>query len=129
MRLATLSTWEKFAPCEKFGVFASNFNCFGKWEIGDILIIFIGKEGLVETVIAGNAFHSEEVIWENDLYEWRIPIRIEKKLTGPKGASINRSIKEELCRSVGSNYGYLLRNHTKIDSDIEKAILTAIRNR
>ena len=122
MRLATLSTWEKFAPCEEYGVFASNFNAFNKWAVGDTLIIFIGNEGLVETVVIGDKFKSNEFIWENDLYEWRLPIEIRRRFSGDVGVRVNRAIKDRLAAKYGAAYGYLLRNHTPLLEEVEKDI-------
>jgi len=122
MRLATIPNWEKFGPCEEFGVFASNFNSFRKWSVGDRLLIFIGNEGLVDTRVTGHFFNCNDVIWENDLYEWRIPIEVSKKYSSVIGSRLNRTIKNELYKSIGKSYGYLIRNHTEIQMPLAASI-------
>jgi len=118
VRLAYLSTWEKFEPCEKYRVFASNFNTFRKWRVDERLLIFIGKEGLVKTLVTGEFFNSNEMIWKNDLYEWRVPINKSEKFDGINGTRLNLAIKSLLYKEYGHYYGFLLRNHTCLREEV-----------
>mgnify|MGYP000918731917 CR=1 FL=1 len=122
MRLATLSNWEKFEVCDKYRVFASNHNSFNNWNPGEKLLIFIGKEGLAETQVIGKVFNSNEVIWSNDLYEWRVPIEIFNKFDGIRGETVNSAIKSLLCQEYGHIYGFLIRNHTLLRENVADKI-------
>jgi len=126
MRMASLATWEKFKPCKEYNVFAGNKNTFGSWCIGEPFLLLIGDQGVVLARIDGDVFYSEDMIWDDDIYEWRVRISIVKEFSGDKGRLINNMIRKLLRESVGPKYGYILRNRTKVDDVLEKSIMKII---
>lgn len=126
MRISTLSSWEKFEPCRDYGVFAGNKNTFGGWQIGEPLILLIGELGVVLARVIGKVFYSNEMIWSNDVFGWRVKIEISKEFAGEVGTTMNIDIRKILRDSIGSNYGYILRNRSRVANSIEKMILKIV---
>lgn len=122
MRLASLSHWYKYIPCKENKFFASTKNCFKSWEIGEILIILIGREGVSVSKIIGEPYYSNLMYWDNDLYPWRIPIKIYYEFDGETGQKINRKIRKFLWNAYEDKYGVVLLNRQKISKKIEKQI-------
>ena len=57
-------------------VWGSNKNRFSKWKLGEWLAILVSKDLGVLAKIAGPAFFSNDILWEDDLYPYRIPIEV-----------------------------------------------------
>ena len=129
MRLAALSTWEKFEPCGEYKVFGSNHNSFRKWRAGEILLVFIGQQGLARMRVDGEVFNSNEMIWNNDLYEWRVPIGGITKFEGEIGEKANKEIKSLLLREYGRYYGFLIRNHTELKIEVSDKIEALLKKK
>jgi hypothetical protein len=59
-------------------LWASKQNKFSKWKLGEWLGILVKKELGVLAKVTGPAYHSNDILWEDDLYPYRIPIKIIK---------------------------------------------------
>jgi len=122
MRITTLQTWEKFSKCEENSLYAANKNIFRNWQVGEILVILIGNVGVASMVVSGEPFVSYEMIWENDIYEWRIPVKEIEKYSGRSGEHFNSMLRKFLFSKLGRNYGSLLCNRSKVPDLLEKEL-------
>ncbi len=59
-------------------LWASKQNKFSKWKLGEWLGILVKKELGVLARVSGPAFYSNDILWEDDLYPYRISIEIFK---------------------------------------------------
>ena len=87
MRVAHVDSWKVADVVLKNGVWGSNRSRFGKWKHGETLVLLVDKEGVLVATVSGKPFTSDQMIWEDDLYEYRIPVHIEKVLRGAAGAA------------------------------------------
>lgn len=57
-------------------VWGSNRNRLSRWKLGERLVVLVKKDLGVLVKVAGPSFYSEEILWEDNLYPYRIPIEI-----------------------------------------------------
>lgn len=117
MRVATVSDWHKATPVVEYSVWGANKNVFRSWQVGELFVLLVGFTDVVWGKVAGPPVRSDLMIWDDDLYEWRIPLRDVRKVTGRGASDLNSSIRESLSTSVHGSYGHYVRNQTAFPSD------------
>ena len=125
MRIASVPTWKFADVVVKNGVWGSNRSRFSKWGLGETLIILVGKEGVVVATVAGKAFSSDQTIWADDLYEYRIPVHVKQVFQGAAGSAANRTVREALTAGLDRIYGAYIVSQTKLPEGAEKLVQTA----
>ena len=126
MRIASIPKWTFADVVVANGVWGANLSRFGKWGQGETLVLLVGKEGVVVSTVTGKAFTSDQVIWENDLYEYRIPVRVENVLRGDAGAAANQAVRKALAAGLGNIYGAYIMSQSKLPEEVEKLVKTAL---
>jgi hypothetical protein len=101
-------------------------NLFGTWGRGETLILLVGKEGVVTATVSGKAFVSDQMIWEGDLYEHRVPVHIEKVLRGAAGVAANQAVHKALASGLGNIYGTYIMSQNKLPEEVEKLVRAAL---
>ena len=127
MRLCQVNTVQKAEPIRRLGIWASNLGHFGKWSVDDTLVVFVGREQVGVARVAGPVFCSDDVIWNDDLYAFRVPLVIEAWHEGQEGLSLNRDLRRILIEKYGVHYGVLLRNSSALPASIKAAVHHALR--
>ena len=122
MRITTLETWEKFSKCEENSLYASNKNIFKNWQVGEVIVILIGREGVATMLVEGIPYLSYEMICDNDIYDWRIPLGKIEKYENECGKSLNENLREFLKSELGRIYGSMLCNRNKASDSLEKGV-------
>ena len=125
MRIASVPTWKFADVVVKNGVWGSNRSRLGKWEIGETLAILVGKEGVVVVTTAGKPFLSEQILWEDDVYEYRIPVRVEQVLKEAAGSAANQAVRNALAAGLGSTYGTYIVSQGRLPEKVEKLVQKA----
>ena len=125
MRIASVPTWKFADVVVKNGVWGSNRSRFGKWGLGETLVILVGKEGVVVVTATGKAFLSDQMIWVNDLYEYRISVRVEQVLQGTAGSAANQAVHKALAAGLGNIYGAYIMSQSRLPEKVEKLVQTA----
>jgi hypothetical protein len=113
MRVAHVDSWKVADVVLKNGVWGSNRSRFGKWK-------------LVATV-SGKPFTSDQMIWEDNLYEYRIPVHIEKVLRGAAGAAANQAVRKALAAGLGNIYGAYIMSQSKLPEEVELLVKKALQ--
>lgn len=105
LRIASIDN-EQFTICVEKELWGSNYSGLTKWQPGDKLLFFVDKEvaGLAE--ISGEYFASDEVVWENGVFPYRIPLRFIYVLPANKRVPTRNIIKEKLMECWGHNWGW-----------------------
>src|SRR5450830_2075070 len=105
MRIASVASWKFADVVVNNSVWGSNQSRFGKWEHGETLVLLVGKEGVLVATVSGKPFTSDQMIWEDDLYEYRIPVYVEEVLRSDAGAAANQAVHKALASGLGGIYG------------------------
>jgi|SRR5450756_139179 len=124
MRIASVRSWKFADVVVNNSVWGSNQSRFGKWESGETLVLLIGNEGVLVATVSGKPFTSDQMIWEDDLYEYRVPVRIERVLRGDASAAANQAVRKALVAGLGGNYGAYIMSQTKLPKEVEKLVNT-----
>lgn len=126
MRIASVPKWTFADVVVANGVWGANRSLFGKWGQGEVLVLLVGKEGVVVATVSGKAFISDQMFWEGDLYEYRIPVHVEKVLRGAAGAAANQSVHKALADGLGNIYGTYIMSQSKLPEEVEKLVKAAL---
>jgi len=122
MRVARVDSWKVADVVVKNGVWGSNRSRFGKWEHGETLVLLVGKEGVLVATVSGKPFTSDQMIWEDDLYEYRIPVHIEKILRNDAGVVANQSVRKALAAGLSGIYGAYIMSQSKLPEEVERLV-------
>jgi hypothetical protein len=126
MRIASVPSWKFADVVVANSVWGSNRSHFGKWEPKETLVLLIGKEGVLVATVSGMPFTSDQMIWEGDLYEYRIPVRIEKVLRGDTGKAAAKAVRQALSEGLGSYYGAYIMSQSKLPEEVENLVSVAL---
>jgi len=126
MRVVRVDSWKVADVVVKNGVWGSNRSRFGKWEQGETLVLLVGKEGVVVATVSGKPFTSDQMIWEDDLYEYRIPVHVEKILRGDTGQAAAKAVRQALSEGLGSYYGAYIMSQSKLPKEVERLVKAAL---
>jgi hypothetical protein len=122
MRIASVPSWKFADVVVEQGVWGSNRSRFGKWQLGETLVILVAKEGVVVATVTGEGFLSDQMIWEGDLYEYRIPVHVEKFLRGEAGKAAAVAVRQVLSDGLGTYYGAYIMSQSKLPEEVEKLV-------
>jgi hypothetical protein len=122
MRIASVPSWKFADVVIEEGVWGSNRSRFGKWQLGETLVILVAKEGVVVATVTGEGFLSDQMIWEGDLYEYRIPVHVEKVLRGEAGKAAAAAVRQVLSDGLGTSYGAYIMSQSKLPEEVEKLV-------
>jgi len=126
MRIASVPTWKFADVVVRNAVWGSNRSRFGKWAHGETLVILVGKDGVLVATVAGKPFTSDQMIWEDDLFEYRIPVHIEKILRNDAGVVVNQAIRKALADGLSGIYGAYIMSQSKLPEEVEKLVRTVL---
>jgi len=126
MRIASVPKWTFADVVVANGVWGANRSLFGKWGQGEVLVLLVGKEGVVMATVSGKAFISDQMFWEGDLYEHRMPVHVEKVLRGSAGAAANQAVRKALAAGLGNIYGSYIMSQSKLPAEVERLVKAAL---
>lgn len=126
MRIASVPSWKFADVVVANSVWGSNRSYFGKWELRETLVLLVGKEGILVATVSGTPFISDQMIWEEDLYEYRIPVRIEKVLRGDTGKAAAKAVRQALSEGLGSYYGAYIMSQSKLPDAVVRLVREAL---
>ena len=127
MRIASVPSWKIADVVVASGVWGANRSRFGKWGLGETLVLLVGKEGVLVANVSGKLFTSDQMIWKDDLYEYRIPVRVEKVLRDAPGAAANQAIRKALAAGLGGFYGAYIMSQSKLPEEVELLVKKALQ--
>jgi len=129
MRVVTLDSWDKAHVVAKHRVWGSSHNRFAGWEVGEAIIVLVGREGVVAGKVSGPAYRSGVKVWDNDVYERRVPLKSVRTVEGGKGPWLNSSIRTILGQHYGTSiYGYVILNGERLRDEATHLIDGLLRS-
>ena len=109
----------------KYSLWGSRSARFKDWQKGDKLAFIVDKALAGYAEVSGEPFRSDERVWDNALFPWRIPIKFQYVLTKDKRIPILGEIRDILMSAWGNSYGWgILNQRVLSDSPAEKIIAT-----
>jgi len=130
MRLRFTSIDEyQFLTCLRHSLWGSKSARFKDWQVGDYLVFIVNKAlaGLAE--VAGDPFMSKEIVWDNGLFPYRIPIKFVNVMAREQRVPLLGEVRDAIISSFGTRYGLgILAQQLLVDRSAE-TVVTAIRAR
>jgi hypothetical protein len=120
LRLLKIIDEHQLLTCVDNAVWGSKKNRLRKWEVGDQVVFIIGKFIVAFGEVNGPPFISNEIIWGDDLYEYRIPIKFVKYFLEPNRIPFPGNLK------LGKAYGLNMLTQTPISKNMSGQILRKI---
>jgi hypothetical protein len=128
LRLTKIDEYQ-FLTCLKHSLWGSRSARFKDWQDGDYLAFIIGKALAGLAKVTGKPFHSNEKVWDNDLFPYRIPIKFVHVLARDQRVQLLGEIRDTLTSSWGPKYGWGILNQQVLPNDSADTIIRAIQSR
>ena len=100
---------------------------FPGWEQGDYLLLTVNKSLAALAQVAGKPFKSNEKVWDNGLYPYRIPIRLSIVLRPHDRPLLLGEIRDVLTSVWGPTYGWGILNQQLLEGDVAEKLVSAIK--
>ena len=100
----------------------SRRDTFKSWSIGDEIALVVGKSLAGLAVVSGQSFRSDEQIWPDDLYPYRLPISFKNFILSGHRPPLLGEVREALMASYGAKWGFAMINQTAIPQNAALAI-------
>ena len=127
MRVVSVPSWKFANVVVEQGVWGSNRSHFGKWSEGETVVVLVGYEGVVTGTVAGKQFVSDQMIWDEDLFEFRIRLSIVKVIRGDAGRATAAAVRKALAAGLGNIYGSYIMSQTKLPEEVELLVKKALQ--
>lgn len=128
LRLTKIDEFQ-FLMCVEHQVWGSYKVRFKDWKFGDYLAFIVDKAvaGLAE--VSGEPFESDQVVWEDDLYRYRIPIKFVHVMKREHRPPVSGKIREAITSQEGPHFGLLIMMQHPISGNAAKTIIDYILSR
>ena len=115
----------QFLSCLKHSLWGSKSARFKNWQKGDYLVFIVNKSLSGYAQVSGDPFTSREIVWDDGLFPYRIPIKFKYILTKSDRIPVLGEIRDILVLEWGNTYGWGILNQKLIsDAPAEKIINT-----
>ncbi len=128
MRVVSVPSWKFANVVVEQRVWGSNRSRFGKWSEGETVIVLVGHDGVVVGTVVGKQFVSDQMIWDEDLFEFRIRLTIMKVIRGDAGRTAAAAVRKALAAGLGNIYGSYIMSQTKLPEEVERLVMESIRH-
>lgn len=119
VRMARTKELEK---CVKHSIWGAH-KSLSKWQIGDILILYVDKKLAAVAEVNGEAFRDNTPIWGNGVFPCRIPVKFNYVLPKDKMIPFDSEIVGTLMDEWGFYYSWgIIRNRPLSKKAAEKLI-------
>ncbi|MED2869540.1 AAA family ATPase [Bacillus thuringiensis] len=128
IRMRAVSVKEsQFITCLKNNVWGSNNSHLKNWYIGDYIVFIVDKEIVALAKVSGEQFKSDNLIWNNGDYPFRLPISFIKVLSYKDRLAVKGEIKE-LLQGEWQNYGIPIRNKLLLPNNSSESLLSLFKD-
>jgi len=119
----------QFLTCLKHDLWAARKRRFGNWQVGDLLAFIVDRRlaGLGE--VSGKPFESEEPVFEDHTYPYRIPIRFEHVTRQENRCEIPESIREAPVWKSRMAFEFAIAQQHPMPDDCAEIIAQTVRSR
>ncbi len=119
----------QFLTCLKYSLWGSRSARFKDWQKGDCLAFIVDKALIGYAEVSGESFRSDERVWDNGLFPYRIPIKFQQVLTKNDRIPILGEVRDILISAWGSRYGWGILNQRVLTNSAAEKIITAVKVR
>ena len=116
----------QFLTCLKTALWGSKSARFRDWQENDYLVFIVDKAVAGFAVVSGKPFHSTDMIWDNGLFPYRIPIKFTHILTKDNRVPILGDVREVLTSTWGPNYGWGILTQNIIEGKQAETLIKTI---
>jgi hypothetical protein len=127
LRLSAIDEFQ-LLTCFKFGLWGAKTDRFGEWQQGDYLLLTVNKSLAALAEVAGKPFKSNERVWDNGLYPYRIPIRFLNVAQPQDRPLLLGEIRDVLTSVWGPIYGWGILNQQLLEGDAAEKLVSAIKS-
>ena len=126
VRLSSIDEYQ-LLTCYKHELWGSKSDRFSDWQQGDYLLLTVNKTLAALACVSGKAFKSNERVWDNGLYPFRIPIKFQVIVEPDARPLILGEIRDVLTSVWGPTYGWGILNQQVLDGEVAEKLLSAIK--
>ena len=101
---------------------------FRDWQEGDYLAIIVDKALASLAQVAGKSFRSEERVWDNNVFPYRIPIKFTHAFTKGQRIPLLGEVRDALISAWGHRYGWGILNQQVLEDPVAERIVKAIQS-
>jgi len=116
----------QFLTCIKHGLWGSKSARFKGWEKGDGLVFIVGKALAALSEVVGDPFSSKDVVWDNGLFPYRIPIAFRHVLEEDDRVPILGKVRQTLTDSWGPRYGWGILDQQPLSGEAADIIINEL---
>jgi len=126
---ARLSSIDEFQllTCFQHELWGSKSDRFSDWRLGDCLLLTVNKTLAALAHVSGKPFKSNEKVWDNGTYPFRIPIKFQIIVEPDSRPLILGEIRDVLTSVWGPNYGWGILNQQVLEGDVADKLVSAIK--
>ena len=128
LRLTKIDEYQ-FLTCLQHQVWGSDRVRFKDWKVGDYLVFIVDKAVAGLAQVSGESFFSDQLVWENNLYPYRIPIKFIQVMVPEHRPPVSGKIRGTITSEVGSQYSWLIITQRPILGNAAKNIIDSILSR
>lgn len=126
LRLSSIDEFQ-LLTCLKHGLWGAKTDRFGEWQQGDYLLLTVNKTLAALAQVGGKPFKSNERVWDNGLYPYRIPITFLNVVKPQARPLLLGEIRDVLTSVWGPTYGWGILNQQVLESDAAEKLVSAIK--
>ncbi|MCW4017448.1 MAG: hypothetical protein NWF00_01995 [Candidatus Bathyarchaeota archaeon] len=119
----------QFLTCLKVSLWGSRSARFRDWQKGDYLAFIVDKAFAGYAEVTGEHYRSDECIWDDCLFPWRIPIKFRQVLAKNDRIPILGGVRDILISTWGSRYGWGILNQRVLVNSAAEKIVSALSER
>lgn len=127
MRVASVPLWEYADLVVQTKTWGSRRPRFSNWQEGEMLVVLVGREGVLVASVQRSAFISNQTIWSGDPYSYRIGVRIISKVAQAAGRAMNEDIRRILTAGFGRTYGFQVISQHQLPVQVGNAVQEALQ--
>lgn len=112
--------------CLNHSLWGSRSARFKDWQEGDYLVIIVEKALAGLSRVVGKSFRSEERVWDNGLFPYRIPIKFTHAFTKDQRIPLLGEVRDALISAWGHRYGWGILTQQVLEDPVAEIIIKAI---
>lgn len=128
LRLTKIDEYQ-FLICLQHGFWGSKSPRFSDWYQGDKFAIIVDKSLAALAEVSGSAFESQDEIWDNALFPYRIPIRFIHVLAPKDRPPILGEVRDALIHQWGTKYGFRILHQEVLESPGSEVVVNTFASR
>ena len=128
LRLSSIDEFQ-LLTCFKHGLWGAKMDRFPGWEQGDYLLLTVNKSLAALAQINGKPFKSNERVWDNGLYPYRIPIKFLSLLRPHDRPLLLGEIRDVLTSVWGPTSGWGILNQQLLEGDVAEKLVLPLKLR